>query len=60
MSRDLWSVMLSMQADDDPRLGGRLLDLMPAVHEKLSSRGEFRRSECKMGQLRFARLCVVA
>ena len=58
VSRDLWRLLKRMDQEEDPLLGGSLKDLMEAVLDDLSSRGEFRNSEFQFEQLRLARSCL--
>ena len=44
----------------DPRFGGALNDLMPLVMQHIPQSSAFRESECPMGELRFARLCMTS
>ena len=58
VSKDLWRLLKRMDDEEDPLLGGSLKDLMEAVLDDLSSRGEFRNSEFQFEQLRLARSCL--
>ena len=58
VSRDLWSVLLRMDDEEDPLLGGSLMDLMEAVRAELSSRSEFLDSDFAFEELRLARSCM--
>ena len=58
VSRDLWRRLKEMDEAEDPVLGGSLTDLMSAVQDDLSSRGEFMNSEFQFEQLRLARSCL--
>ena len=59
VSRDLWSVLMSMKAARDSALGGPLAELMDRVlGVHLSHRGEFHKSKFQFGELRFARVCM--
>ena len=49
-----------MSEEGHPVLGGRLLEFVEEVMERVSSRGEYARSEFQMEQLRLARLAIVA
>mgnify|MGYP007078116873 CR=1 FL=1 len=60
VSSDLWRVLQDMSDEGHPLLGGRLLDLVEEVMERVSSRGEYARSEFRMEQLRLARLATMA
>ena len=55
VSHDLWRLL---KEEEDPVLGGSLTDLMSAVQEELSSRGEFMNSDYQFEQLRLARSCL--
>ena len=43
---------------EDPVLGGSLTDLMEAVQDELSNRGDFLNSVYQFEQLRLARSCL--
>ena len=58
VSRDLWSMLLSMKAARDSALGGPLTELMDKVMDVLSHRGEFHKSKFQFEELRFARVCM--
>ena len=58
VSGDLWHRLKRMDREEDPLLGGSLTDLMSAVENDLSSRGEFLNSEFQFEQLRLARSCL--
>jgi hypothetical protein len=58
VSRELWSVLRSMNEDQRAEMGGKLTELYDTVTDALSSKGEFRNSEFQMGQLRLARLTI--
>lgn len=60
VSRDLWRLVLAMREDDDEQLGDTLTLLMERVKEELSDNGAFARRNWPMGELAFARQCVVA
>ena len=45
---------------DDPRFGGPLLELMPAVMQLIPEASDFHDSEVPFGELRFARLCMTS
>jgi hypothetical protein len=58
VSRDMWSVLMSMKAARDDVLGGPLTDLMDRVRGVLSHRGEFHKNKFQFEMLRFARVCM--
>ena len=59
VSRDLWRLLLAMRKDDDDQLGDTLTILMERVKDELSGTGAFARREWQMGELAFARQCIV-
>ena len=58
VSRDLWRLLKEMDDVEDPVLGGSLTDLMEAVQDELSNRGDFLNSVYQFEQLRLARSCL--
>ena len=60
VSADLWEFLSEMREDGDAALGGKLNELLPIVDAALvgKPRGEFIRSENKMGQLRLAQMAI--
>ena len=60
VSRDLWSILVSMERERDAVLGASLTELRAAVERRLSARGEFRRSEYPYEELRLSRLAILA
>ena len=58
ISKDLWKVLRRLDADGNPILGERLLDLMAVIDSMLPADGMFRQSEHQYAQLRFGRLIL--
>ena len=60
VSRDLLELLVDMRSHDDPLLDGRASDLMAEAEDSLDQDGDFLMSECRFGQIRFARMALAA
>ena len=58
ISRDVWSILHTLQSENNSSLGGTLKELLPIVESRLPSDSEFIKNPYKLSELRFGRLCI--